>query len=144
MRTIYRLHHLIAMNRSTLIVSSAAAIALPFWVSTAVQAFDFQFSIPIISADPPAPTERPAKTDEMAKASAEFFLQRGIAQASLGNHRAAIVAFDQAIELYPDYIAAYQQRAKSRQALGDLEGATADRNRAQELIAASAKPEQAK
>ncbi|NBC83026.1 MAG: tetratricopeptide repeat protein [Bacteroidetes bacterium] len=50
----------------------------------------------------------------------------GITLHNLGHFKKAIKCFNAAIELFPDYADAYQKRAQSRNALGDVSGAQRD------------------
>jgi len=45
----------------------------------------------------------------------------------------AVKDFDRAIELNPKYANAYRNRGSARNAIGDAEGAAADRERAKQL-----------
>lgn len=57
----------------------------------------------------------------------------GITMANTGEYQKALMCYDKAIELYPDYLEAYQRRSQVKQQLGDMAGAIVDRNKAKEI-----------
>ena len=63
----------------------------------------------------------------------DYYLQRGAVYQTLGEHRRAIADFDQAIGFFPRAPEGYYARAKSRVAVGDLKGAKADQEFANNL-----------
>ena len=58
---------------------------------------------------------------------------RGAAKERLGQHDAAFADYDRAIELDPNYAAAYSNRGAAKERLGQHDAALADHNRAIEL-----------
>ena len=58
--------------------------------------------------------------------TATLYHNRGMAQADLGEHTAAISDYDTALERNPDLADAYRSRARSHQALGNGEAAARD------------------
>jgi tetratricopeptide (TPR) repeat protein len=51
---------------------------------------------------------------------------QGVGQAYVGRHEEAIVSFDQAVALFPEYANAYNERANSYYSLGDYQRAAED------------------
>jgi tetratricopeptide (TPR) repeat protein len=60
---------------------------------------------------------------------------RGAAAAEEGDHRAAVELFDQSIASAPNRVKAYLKRAESRRRLGDVNGALADCEAADRIVA---------
>lgn len=69
-------------------------------------------------------------TNSGVTADVENIFNEAIALVSQGNHQAAIVKFNQAVEQDPDYVVGYIGRATSFLALGVFESALADLNKA--------------
>jgi tetratricopeptide (TPR) repeat protein len=63
----------------------------------------------------------------------ETYFQRGATHQMLGQHQLALADFDRAIAIFPDAAPLYFARAESRLAVGDLQGAHADRQRGRTL-----------
>ncbi|MBS9396055.1 MAG: serine protease [Dolichospermum sp. LBC05a] len=61
---------------------------------------------------------------------ADDFLIQGVDKQNKGDNQGAILAFNEAIRLNPNYALAYKNRGANRYALGDNEGAIADLNQA--------------
>ncbi len=62
-----------------------------------------------------------------------FYLSLGVKYFRLGDYVQALENYNHAIELNPEYGAAYQGRAATHYALGNMSQANADRQRAVEL-----------
>ena len=60
-------------------------------------------------------------------------MQRGLAYEAAGEHRKAVADYDDAIAEMRDAPYAYRARALAKDALGDVEGAKADREAAQRI-----------
>ena len=67
--------------------------------------------------------------------SVDVYSRRGLAYAELGQHERAIADFTWVIEFMRDAPLAYFARAKSKRALGDLEGAASDEQFSKDLAA---------
>ncbi|MFG2886868.1 tetratricopeptide repeat protein [Streptomyces sp. NPDC048297] len=68
-----------------------------------------------------------------ARGRAEAHRWRGVEYGKAGDHAAALVQFDRAMELDPESAPAYEGRANARAHQGDYTGAIADLDRADEL-----------
>ena len=78
----------------------------------------------------------PIQTFLKAKVSdneADNYLSKGITLYDQGNYKAAILAYNQAIQINPNYSYAYNNRGNARYQLKDYQKAIADFNRAIEL-----------
>lgn len=71
-------------------------------------------------------------------------LQRGMAYTALGDHRKAIADYDRVVELRPDVPFTYHARAYARDAVGDPQGAAADRDKARLIEHPVVRPEAVK
>ena len=58
--------------------------------------------------------------------SAEFFINRGCAKFKNGDYQGAISDNNKAIDINPEYAAAYRMRGINKELLGDLKGACDD------------------
>ncbi|MBD2018252.1 serine protease [Microcoleus sp. FACHB-53] len=72
-------------------------------------------------------------TAKVSESEADNYLSKGIALYDKGNYKGAILAYNQAIQINPNYAAAYNDRGNARNNLGDYQKALADYNRAIEL-----------
>ena len=61
------------------------------------------------------------------------YYNRGIAEAALGNYKAAIVDYTKAIEIYPNWAEAYNNRSLAYQKLGNVKKAEEDLKKAKSL-----------
>jgi tetratricopeptide (TPR) repeat protein len=80
-----------------------------------------------------------APAAETLKMNAEEWLKRGIAFEGMGNSRAAVRAYTQAIKLNSEYAEAYSQRGISLSEIEDYRSAIRDFNKAIQLNSGEAK-----
>jgi hypothetical protein len=79
---------------------------------------------PVVTGAPVPPPEEAASSDP--RSQSEMFHKRAIARMKVGETTAALLDFDRAIHLRPDYSEAYVNRATARQTAGDMGGAISD------------------
>ncbi len=93
-----------------------------------------------LKADADADAKRKADADAEAKrkADASVFIRDGMSRAAVGDHKAAIQNFDEAIRLNVEPAFMYRQRGASYHALGDYEAAVKDYDEAIRLNAEDA------
>ncbi len=89
-------------------------------------------------ADAEAKREADAIAEAKLKADAAAFISEGISRAALGDHKAAIQNFDEAIRLNAEPAFMYKQRGASYHALGDYKAAVKDYDEAIRLNAEDA------
>ena len=65
--------------------------------------------------------------------SAAFFINRGCAKFKNGDYQGAISDNNKAIDINPEYAAAYRMRGINKELIGDLKGACRDWRKAVDL-----------
>ena len=84
--------------------------------------------LPSVNMRPPSPTT--IRRSAFSPAYAQAYNNRGVAQAKLGRHGAAIGDYDQAIRLQPESAEPYYNRGAAKERLGQFEEAIADYDQA--------------
>ena len=85
------------------------------------------------STDAVATTDENATTTDVDRVAATLRANRAACLVRLGKHRRAIEECDAALEIDPSYVKVYLRRASAREALGEVEEALEDYERARAL-----------
>ncbi len=73
------------------------------------------------------------ETIQLSSFDADTYFNRGIAKYDLGDYQGALIDFNQALQIKPNYADAYNNRGIVKDDLGDKQGALADYNQAAQL-----------